>query len=106
MRSLLIMEQGVSGRRSFSHKKIICYKKFAHKYSSMRFVRETNHSFEEVEKYIFDYRRVKYYLLKSNNKDLIPFILNISKGLVKKYVDIKNDIWNKELEKDLEKDLL
>ena len=72
----------------------------------MRFVRETNHSFEEVEKYIFDYRRVKYYLLKSNNKDLIPFILNISKGLVKKYVDIKNDIWNKELEKDLQKDLL
>jgi len=92
--------------RSLSHKRIICYKKFAHKYSSMRIARETNHSLEEVEKYIFDYRRVKYCLLKGINKDQIPFILKMSKGLVKEYVDIINDIGDKELEKDLEKDLL
>ena len=33
-------------------------------------------------------------------------IFKMSKGLVKEYIDIINDIGDKELEKDLEKDLL
>lgn len=92
--------------RSLTHKRIICYKKFAHKHSSMRIARETNHSLEEVEKYTFDYRRVKYCLLKGIEEEQIPFILKMSKSLVKEYVAIINEIGDKELEKELENDLL
>lgn len=92
--------------RSVSHKRIICYKRFAHKYSSMRIARETAHSLEEVEKYIFDYRRVKYCLMKGIDEDQISFVLKMSKSLVKEYVDLINDIGDKELEKELENDLI
>ena len=92
--------------RSVSHKRIICYKRFAHKHSSMKVARETAHSLEEVEKYIFDYRRVKYCLMKGIDEDQISFVLKMSNSLVKEYVEIINDIGGKKSEKDLENDLI
>jgi len=72
----------------------------------MRIARETNHSLEEVNKYTFDYRRVKYCILKGIEEDQIPFILKMSKSLVKEYIYIINEIGDKELEKELENNLL
>jgi len=72
----------------------------------MKVARETSHSLEEVEKYIFDYRRVKYCLMKGIDEDQISFVLKMSNSLVKEYVEIINDIGGKKSEKELENDLI
>ncbi len=92
--------------RSVTHKRIICHKRFAKKYSSVRIARETAHSLEEVEKYLLDCRRVKYCLLKGLEEEQICFVLKMSRGLAREYIEIINEVEDRDLEKELEIDLL
>lgn len=91
---------------SVSHKRLICYKRFAKRYSPLRIARETFHSLQEVEKYIYDYKRVKYCLLKGIPEDQISFVLKMSQNLVKEYVEIIKEIGDREVEKELENELI
>lgn len=92
--------------RSVTHKRIICHKRFAKKYSSVRIARETSHSLEEVEKYLLDCRRIKYCLLKGLEEEQISFVLKMSRNLVREYIEIINEFEDRNLEKELEIDLL
>jgi len=92
--------------RSVTHKRIVCHKRFAKKYSSVRIARETSHSLEEVEKYLLDCRRVKYCLLKWLDEEQISFVLKMSRNLVREYIEIINELEDRNLEKELEIDLL
>jgi len=92
--------------RTLTHKKIICYKKFVNNYSIKRIARETNHSITEVERYINDYKRVKYCLLKGfDNIQTISYILKLSKNLVKEYVELINELSTIKQEKEFENNI-
>lgn len=92
--------------RSVSHKRVICYKRFAKRYSPTRIARETYHSLQEVEKYLYDYKRVRYCLLRGIPEEQISFVLKMSSNLVKEYVEIIKEINEGEVEKELENDLV
>ena len=92
--------------RTLTHKKIICYKKFVNNYSIKRIARETNHSITEVERYINDYKRVKYCLLKGiDNIQTISYILKLSKNLVKEYVELIDELSTIKQEKKFENNI-
>ena len=92
--------------RTLTHKKIICYKKFVNNYSIKRIARETNHSITEVERYINDYKRVKYCLLKGfDNIQTISYILKLSKNLVKEYVELIDELSTIKQEKEFENNI-
>ncbi|MCP4550560.1 MAG: DUF1670 domain-containing protein [Bacteroidetes bacterium] len=78
--------------RSLTHKRIICQKRFVNRYSALRIARETNHSLEAVDKYIHDFRRVKYCMLKDMDEINISYVLKMSKSLVKEYLDIIREL--------------
>ncbi len=65
-----------------------------------------SHSLEEVEKYLFDCRRVKYCLLKGMDEEQICFVLKMSRSLAREYIEIINELEDRDLEKELEIDLL
>jgi hypothetical protein len=61
---------------------------------------------QEVEKYLSDYKRVKYCILKGIDEERISFVLRMSKKLVKEYIEIIHELGDVELEKELENDLV
>lgn len=92
--------------RSLTHKRIICQKRFVNRYSAMRIARETNHSLEAVDKYIHDFRRVKYCMLKGVDEESISYVLKMSRSLVKEYLDIIKEMDIISTEKEFDSDLL
>lgn len=57
------------------------------------------HSLEEVEKYLFDCRRVKYCLLKGKDEEQICFVLKMSKSLAREYIKIINELEDRDWKK-------
>lgn len=92
--------------RSLTHKRIVCYKYFVQRYSTPRIARETNHSLADVEKYIHDYKRVKYCMLKKMEDAEIAVILKMSNSLVKEYIQLISSLGDSKISRNLDNDLL
>lgn len=73
-----------------SHKAVICRKKYLESKSTQEIALETNHSPECVDRYLFDYNRVKFCLNRKMNLNEIAFSCKLSPNLVKQYLDIIN----------------
>jgi hypothetical protein len=92
--------------RSLTHKRIVCYKYFVQRYSTPRIARETNHSLNDIERYIHDYKRVKYCLLKNMTAKEIAIILKMSDSLVNEYIQLISSFGDSKKSKNLDYDLL
>jgi DNA-binding CsgD family transcriptional regulator len=78
-----------------THKRIICWKRYAEGKDSQTVARETYHSIEAVDRYIGQYDRVRHCRLKGLTPEQTAHILGCSLALVKEYLAIddllKND---------------
>lgn len=76
---------------TLTHKRLIIYKHVVEKKDPMIVARETNHSQRAVDKYLKDFNRVK--TLVNDNKDLefIHHTTNISRSVIKQYIQIINN---------------
>jgi len=76
---------------TLTHKRIIIYKHVVEKKDPSIVARETNHSQPAVDKYIKDFNRVKTLVNDEKNLNFIHHTTNISKQVIKQYLQIIND---------------
>lgn len=74
-----------------THKRTIIYKYIVEKKDPSVVARETNHSQLAVDRYIKDYNRVKTLVNDDKNTDFIHHTTNISRPVIKQYLQIIND---------------
>ena len=71
-----------------SHKAIILRKVIIEKKDPAAVARETNHSQKSVDRYLYDYHRVKTVYDHTQDIDYIHLVTSLSKHLIKQYVEI------------------
>lgn len=71
-----------------SHKAIILRKVIIEKKDPAAVARETNHSQKSVDRYLYDYHRVKTVYDHNQDIDYIHLVTSLSKNLIKQYVEI------------------
>lgn len=71
-----------------THKRIICYKRFAQGKPADQVARETYHSLEAVDRYLGQYDRVRHCRLKGLSPEQTAHILDCSLRLVQEYLAI------------------
>jgi hypothetical protein len=76
---------------TLTHKRIIIYKHAVEKKDPSIVARETNHSQTAVDKYLKDYNRVKTLVNDNKDIDFIHHTTNMSKPLIKQYLQIINN---------------
>jgi hypothetical protein len=65
-----------------------------------------NHSIQDVERYITDYKRVKYCLLKKMDEREISVILKMSPSLVQEYIQLISSFADSRVNQEMDNDLL
>jgi DNA-binding CsgD family transcriptional regulator len=75
-----------------THKRIICWKRYAEGKSQDQVARETHHSLEAVDRYLGKFDRVRHCLQLGMNPSEIAFALNCSLALVKQYIAIDHEL--------------
>jgi DNA-binding CsgD family transcriptional regulator len=77
---------------ALTHKRIICWKRYAEGKSQDQIARETHHSLEAVDQYLGKFDRVRNCLQQGMNPTEIAFTLNCSLALVNQYIAIDNEL--------------
>lgn len=75
-----------------THKRIICWKRYAEGKSQDQIARETHHSLEAVDNYLGKFDRVRHCLQQGMSPSEIAFTLNCSLGLVIQYTAIQEEL--------------
>jgi hypothetical protein len=75
-----------------THKRIICWKRYAEGKETERIARETYHSLEAVDRYLGQFDRVRHCRRQGLPPPEIAFTLNISRGLVEEYLAIDREL--------------
>lgn len=75
-----------------THKRIICFKRYAEGKTSDVIARETYHSMEAVDRYLGQYDRVRQCRRLGMDQRQIAYTLNCSLALVREYVDIDHQL--------------
>ena len=75
-----------------THKRIICWKRYAEGKETERIARETYHSLEAVDRYLGQFDRVRHCVKQGLPPPEIAFALNISRGLVAEYLAIDREL--------------
>ena len=75
-----------------THKRIICWKRYAEGKEPDQVARETYHSLEAVDRYLAQYDRVRHCRKEGMEPEKIAYILNCSQGLVREYLAIDEEI--------------
>ena len=75
-----------------THKRIICYKRYAEGKSSDQIARETYHSIEAVDRYLGQYDRVRHCRLQGMTPEETAHTLNCGLSLVCEYLDIDREL--------------
>jgi hypothetical protein len=75
-----------------THKRIICYKRYAEGKPSHQVARETYHSLEAVDRYLGQYDRVRHCRLKGFSPEHTAHILDCSLRLVEEYLAIDREL--------------
>jgi DNA-binding CsgD family transcriptional regulator len=79
-----------------THKRIICYKRYAQGKSSDQIARETYHSIEAVDRYLGQYDRVRHCRLQGLAPAETAHALGCGERLVREYLDIDRQLQGKE----------
>lgn len=75
-----------------THKRIICRKKYMEGKTSKEIAREVYHSMEAVDRYLEQYKRVKYCKTQNMTPEETAFALNCSISLVNEYLKIYREL--------------
>jgi hypothetical protein len=75
-----------------THKRIICWKRYAEGKETERIARETYHSLEAVDRYLGQFDRVRHCVKQGLPPPEIAFTLNMSRGLVEEYLAIDREL--------------
>lgn len=75
-----------------THKRIICWKRYAEGKAQDQIARETNHSLEAVDRYLGKFDRVRHCLERGMDPPNIAFALNCSIALVNQYIEIDHEL--------------
>lgn len=75
-----------------THKRIICYKRYAEGKSSDQIARETYHSIEAVDRYLGQYDRVRHCKLQGMTPEETAYALDCSLSLVREYLDLDEEL--------------
>ena len=76
---------------TLTHKRIIIYKHVVEKKDPLVVARETNHTQPAVDKYLKDFNRVKTLVNDEKDLNFIHHTTNISKQVIKQYLQIINN---------------
>ncbi len=79
-----------------THKRIICYKRYAEGKPSDQIARETCHNIESVDRYLGQYDRVRHCRLHKFTPQETAHALGCSLSLVREYLDIDQQLQAKE----------
>jgi hypothetical protein len=75
-----------------THKRIICWKRYAEGKSSEQIAIETRHSIEAVDRYLGDFDRVRNCRKQGMTQEQIAFTLEHGVNLVKQYLEIDDEL--------------
>ena len=75
-----------------THKRIICYKRYAEGKSQDQIAKETHHSLQAVDNYLGQFDRVRLLRKQGNTEAEIAFTLNRSLGLIRQYLEIDDEL--------------
>jgi hypothetical protein len=83
-----------------THKRIICWKRYADGKSSDQIARETYHTVEAVDRYLGQFDRVRHCRTQGMSVFETAFTLNCSRGLVEEYLRIDRELAGEKEDKD------
>jgi len=75
-----------------THKRIICWKRYAEGKSSDQIAHETHHNVEAVDRYLGQFDRVRHCLTQEMTTAETAFTLNCSRRLVEEYLRIDREL--------------
>ena len=75
-----------------THKRIICWKRYADGKSSDQVARETYHTVEAVDRYLGQFDRVRHCRTQGMTPAETAYALNCSRGLVEEYLQIDREL--------------
>lgn len=75
-----------------THKRIICWKRYAEGKPSDQVARETYHTMEAVDRYLGTFDRVRHCRQQGMQPEQIAYILNCSPSLVQEYLAIDREL--------------
>ncbi|MEK7731109.1 MAG: DUF1670 domain-containing protein, partial [Planctomycetota bacterium] len=75
-----------------THKRIICWKRYAQGKSADLVAQETYHSLEAVDRYLGQFDRVRHCRQQGLSVDQTAFTLNCSRALVEEYLAIDGEL--------------
>lgn len=75
-----------------THKRIICWKHYKEDEAPEEIARKTYHSLEAVDRYLGQYKRVRYCCQQGMSLEETAFTLNCSRSLVQEYLAIDDEI--------------
>jgi proteasome lid subunit RPN8/RPN11 len=75
-----------------THKRIICWKRYAEGKATPEIARETYHSHEAVDRYLSQFDRVRHCRKQGLTENETAFTLNCSLGLVHEYLAIDDEL--------------
>jgi hypothetical protein len=75
-----------------THKRIICWKRYAEGKTSDQIAHETHHTVEAVDRYLGQFDRVRHCLMQEMTTAEIAFTLNCSRRLVEEYARIDREL--------------
>jgi hypothetical protein len=79
-----------------THKRIICYKRYAEGKPADLVARETYHSLEAVDRYLGQFDRVRHCRREGMSPEKTAFVLNCGVALVNEYLAIDRELEGKE----------
>lgn len=77
---------------ALTHKRIICWKRYAEGKSSAEIARETYHSLEAVDRYLGTFDRVRHCRRQNMQTKEIAYTLDCSTALVQQYLEIDDEL--------------
>jgi Protein of unknown function (DUF1670). len=77
-----------------THKRIICYKRYAEGKSQEQIAKETHHSLGAVDSYLGQYDRVRLLRKQGNTEAEIAFTLNRTVRVIRQYLEIDDELQN------------
>jgi len=84
--------------RSLTHKRLICKKRTLENKTISQIARETDHSPQAITRYTTDLNRVQFCLSKKLSINDISFVTNLSRNLTIEYVNLIDEIKQKQKE--------
>ncbi|MHC4510882.1 MAG: DUF1670 domain-containing protein [Planctomycetota bacterium] len=83
-----------------THKRIICWKRYAEGKTSDQIAHETHHTVEAVDRYLGQFDRVRHCLMQEMTTAEMAFTLNCSRRLVEEYARIDRELRSREENED------